>query len=154
MPTVAVKSPEQQAILSVHRAREGLVKSRTALCNQIRGLLAEFGVVLPVGAHQLQSRVPALVEAGENDLPDLLGQLIQRLYEHLKHLDQEIEHCEAMMASWHRQNEASQRLMAIPGVGLLTATALVATVGDARHYRHGRQLAAALGHCSQVKEFR
>ena len=83
MLTVAVKSPEQQAILSVHRAREGLVKSRTALCNQIRGLLAEFGVVLPVGAHQLQSRVPALVEAGENDLPDLPRQLIQRLYEHL-----------------------------------------------------------------------
>lgn len=145
MPTVAVKAPEQQAILSVHRAREGLVKSRTALCNQIRGLLAEFGMVLPVGVHQLQSRVPALLEAGENDLPDLLRQLIQQLYEHLKHLDQEIEHCEAMMASWHRQSEASQRLAAIPGVGLLTATALVATVGDARHYRSGRQLAAALG---------
>ena len=84
MPTVAVKSPEQQAVLSIHRAREGLVKSRTALCNQIRGLLAEFGMVLPVGVHQLQSRVPALLEAGENDLPDLLRQLIQRLYEHLK----------------------------------------------------------------------
>ena len=146
MPTVAVKSPEQQAVLSpIHRAREGLVKSRTALCNQIRGLLAEFGMVLPVGVHRLQSRVPALLEAGENDVPDLPRQLIQRLYEHLKHLDHEIEHCEAMMASWHRQNEASQRLAAIPGVGLLTATALVATVGDARHYRHGRQLAAALG---------
>ncbi|MCB1822592.1 MAG: IS110 family transposase [Candidatus Competibacteraceae bacterium] len=145
MPTVVVKAPEQQAILSVHRAREGLVKSRTALCNQIRGLLTEFGVVLPVGAHQIQSRVPALVEAGENDLPDLLRQLIQRLYEHLKHLAHEIEQCEAMIASWHRQNEASQRLAAIPGVGLLTATAIVATVGDARHYCHGRQLAAALG---------
>ncbi|MGB5558174.1 MAG: IS110 family transposase [Paracoccaceae bacterium] len=145
MPTVAVKSPEQQAILSVHRARDGLVKSRTALCHQIRGLLTEFGVVLPVGAHQVQSRVPALVEAGENDLPDLLRQLIQRLYEHLKHLAHEIEQCEAMIASWHRQNEASQRLVAIPGVGLLTATALVATVGDAKQYRNGRQLAAALG---------
>lgn len=63
----------------------------------------------------------------------------------LLHLDQEIEHGEAMIASWHRQNEASQRLAAIPGVGLLTATALVATVGDAQHYRHGRQFAAALG---------
>lgn len=145
MPTVAVKAPEQQAILSVHRAREGLVKSRTALCNQIRGLLSEFGVVLPVGAHHLQSRVPTLLEDGENDLPDLLRQLIQRLYEHLKHLTLEIEQCEAMIASWHRHNEASQRLAAIPGVGLLTATALVATVGDAKHYRNGRQLAAALG---------
>ncbi len=145
MPMVTVKSPDQQAVLSVHRARDGLVKSRTALCNQIRGLLTEFGVVLPVGAHQLQSRVPALLEEGENDLPDLLRQSIQRLYEHLKHLAQEIEQCEAMITAWQRQNDASQRLAAIPGVGVLTATAIVATVGDARQYRNGRQFAAALG---------
>ena len=145
MPMVTVKSPEQQAVLSVHRARDGLVKSRTAICNQIRGLLTEFGVVLPVGAHQLQSRVPALLEDGENDLPDLLRQIIQRLYDHLKHLTQEIEQCEAMITAWHRQNDASLRLAAIPGVGVLTATAIVATVGDARQYRNGRQFAAALG---------
>ncbi len=145
MPTVTVKSPEQQAVLSVHRARDGLVKSRTAICNQIRGLLTEFGLVLPVGAHQLVSRVPALLEDGANDLPDLLRQIIQRLYDHLKHLAQEIEQCEVMITAWHRQNNDSQRLAAIPGVGVLTATAIVASVGDAKQYRNGRQFAAALG---------
>lgn len=145
MPMVTIKSPEQQAVLAVHRARNGLVKSRTALCNQIRGLLTEFGMVLPVGAHQLHARVPALLEDGENGLPALLRQIIQRLYDHLKQLTQEIEQCEAMIKDWHRQNEASRRLAAIPGVGVLTATAIVATVGDAKQYRHGRQFAAALG---------
>ena len=107
-------------------------------------LLTKFGFVLPVGPHQLLSQVPAILENGENELPDLLRQVIQRLYDHLKHLAEEIAHCEALLAAWHRQNEASQRLAAVPGVGVLTATAIVAT-GDARQYRNGRQLAAALG---------
>jgi len=144
MPMVSVKTMEQQAVLSIHRARDGLVKSKTATCNQIRGLLAEFGLVLPQGAHQLL-QVPTLLENGENDLPVLLRELIGRLCGHLKHLAQEIEQCETMILAWHRQNEASQRLVAIPGVGVLTATAVVATVGDARQYRNGRQFAAALG---------
>lgn len=145
MLTVMVKSPEQQAVLSIYRARDGLVKSKTATCNQIRGLMAEFGLVLPQGAHQLLSQVPALLEDGENDLPVFLRELIHQLYEHLKHLAQGIEQCEMMILAWHRQNEASQRLAAIPGVGVLTATAIVATVGDAKQYRNGRQFAAALG---------
>ncbi len=120
-----------------------MVKSWTALCNQIRGLLTEFGFVLLAGPHQLLSPVPAILENGENELPDLLRQVIQRLYDHL-HLAEEIAHCEVLLAAWHRQNEASQRLAAVLGVGVLTATAIVAT-GDARQYRNGRQLAAALG---------
>ena len=145
MPVVPIKSAEQQAVLSIHRARSGLVKSWTALCNQVRGLLTEFGFVLPVGPHRVLSQVPAILEDGENGLPDLLRQLIQRLYDHLKQLAAEIAHCEALLAAWHRQNEASQRLAVVPGVGVLTATAMVATVGDAKQYRHSRQLAAALG---------
>ena len=90
------------------------------------------------------------MEDGENDLPDLLRQIIQRLYDHLKHLAQETEQCEAMITAWHRQNDTSQRLAAIPSVGVLTATAIVATVGDAKQYRNGRQFAAALGHPSQI----
>jgi transposase len=145
MATVTVKTPEQQAVLALHRAREGLVKSRTATYNQIRGLLAEFGQVLPVGSSRLESRLPALLEDGENDLPILLRHLLQRLYDHLKYLTHEIEACEALITSWHGQNEASQRLTVLTGVGVLTATALVATVGDAKQYRNGRQFAAALG---------
>ncbi len=145
MPTVTVKSLEQQAVLSIHRARDGLVKSRTAVCNQIRGLLSEFGVVLPLGVYQLRAQIPTILEDDENKLPGLMRQVIQRLYDHLKHLEQEIEACEAMLTAWHHQNEVSQRLVAIPGVGILTATAIVATVGDAKQYRNGRQFAAALG---------
>jgi transposase len=145
MPMVTVKSLEQQAVLSVHRARDGFVKSRTAVSNQIRGLLSEFGLVLPLGVHQLRAQVPTILEDGENALPSLLRQIIQRLYDHLKHLEQEVEACEVMITAWHNQNEVSQRLVAIPGVGILTATAIVATVGDAKQYRNGRQFAAALG---------
>lgn len=82
--------------------------------------------MLLAGPHQLLSPVPAILENGENELPDLLRQVIQRLYDHL-HLAEEIAHCEVLLAAWHRQNEASQRLAAVLGVGVLTATAIVAT---------------------------
>jgi transposase len=101
--------------------------------------------VLPVGAPQIEAHVPEILEAGEQELPVLLRQVIRQLYEHLQYLAQQGKQCEALIQSWHRQSEASQRLAAIPGVGLLTATALVATVGDARQYRTARQFAASLG---------
>jgi transposase len=97
MPMVSVKTTEQQAVLSIHRTRDGLVKSKTATCNQIWGLLAEFGLVLLQGAHQLLAQVPTRLESGEHDLPILLRELIARLCGHLKHLAQEIEQCETMI---------------------------------------------------------
>jgi transposase len=81
MPLVAVKSLEQQAVLSVHRARDGFVKNRTAVSNQIRGLLSEFGLVLPLGIYQLRAQVPTILEDGENALPDMLRQhMVSRLH--------------------------------------------------------------------------
>ncbi len=145
MPTVPIKNADQQAILSVHRARQGLVKARTAQSNQIRGLLAEFGFALPKGIGLLLRRVPEIIEDGENDLPGSFRLLIERLLNHLKELDRQVGELAAEIQLWHRQNTASQKLAAIPGLGPLTASALVASIGDARNFKNGRQLAAWLG---------
>jgi transposase len=145
MPTVPIKNADQQAILSVHRARQGFVKARTAQSNQIRGLLAEFGFALPKGIGLLLRRVPEIIEDGENDLPGNFRLLMARLLDHLKVLDRQVGELAAEIQLWHRQNAASQKLAAIPGLGPLTATALVASIGDARNFKNGRQLAAWLG---------
>jgi transposase len=145
MPTVPIKNAEQQAILSMHRARQGFVKARTAQANQIRGLLAEYGIVLPQGMSHVVRRVPGIIEDGENDLPGSFRLLIGRLIDHLKELDRQVGELEAAIQSWHRQNTASQKLAAIPGLGPLSASALAASIGDARNFKNGRQLAAWLG---------
>ena len=145
MRFVPIKTIDQQAVLSLHRARQGFIKARTAQANQIRGLLAEYGLVIPQGISYIRQRVPALVENAANDLPGMFRVLIDRLLEHLKMLDQQVDEIEAQIKAWHRSNEASQRLEQIPGIGPLTATAMVATVGDARNFKNGRELAAWLG---------
>jgi transposase len=145
MRFVARKTVEQQAILSVHRARQGFVKARTAQANQIRGLLAEFGIVLSQGVSSITKRVPEVLEDGENGLPGLLRQLIERLTVNLIEMDRQVNELEKQIQQWHRENEASQRLAEIPGMGPITASAIVATVGDAREFKNGRQLAAWLG---------
>ncbi|MBW8837039.1 MAG: IS110 family transposase, partial [Burkholderia sp.] len=142
MRFVPVKNAEQQAILAVHRVREGYVKARTALSNQIRGLLAEYGLVLPKGIAKLQ-QIPALLD--ESELPGVFKALMQMQLEQLHTLQQCIARTDAMIQHWCQENPACQRLQAIPGVGVITATAMVASVGDARCFRNGRQLAAWMG---------
>lgn len=145
MPSVPVKSVEQQAILSLHRARQGFVKARTAQANQIRGLLAEYGFAIPQGIAHIAKRVPEIIEDGENELPGNFRLLIQRLVDHLKELDRQAGELEQEIQLWHKSNPLSQKLAKIPGIGPITATALIATVGDARQFANGRQLAAWLG---------
>jgi transposase len=145
MPTVPVKNIEQQAILSVHRARQGFVKARTAQANQIRGLLAEYGLAIPQGIGHVARRVPEILEDGENDLPGSFRRLIARLLEHFKDLDRQVDELESEITLWHRDNPASKKLAAIPGIGPITASAIAACVGDARNFKNGRQLAAWLG---------
>ncbi len=145
MRFVPVKDEEQQAVLALHRARQGFVKARTAQANQIRGLLAEYGIVIPQGIGNIAKRLPEILEDGENDLPFLFRQLLERLGSHLKALDRQVNELEAQIQAWHRQSTASHRLADIPGIGPITATALVASVGDARNFTNGRQLAAWLG---------
>ena len=145
MRFVAAKNIEQQAVLSLHAVRQGFVKARTAQSNQIRGLLAEFGFVINRGFTPLYQHLPVMIEDGENGLPGLFRQLLTRLLEHLKELDRQVGEIEQQIQRWHRQNEASCRLAERRGIGPLTASAMVASVGNGQQYRNGRQFAAALG---------
>jgi len=135
MRFVAVKTVEQQDLQAMHRIRPAAVKSRTALLNQMRGLLGEYGVVVPTGVGQMRQAVPELLEAGENRLSALMRSLLAQLYEHLQEPDTRIRGYKA----------ACQRLVAIEGIGPLTATAVLDTFGDGRQFPNGRQFAAALG---------
>lgn len=145
MRFVPIKTVDQQTILSVHRVRQGLVKARTAQANQIRGLLAEMGLVLPKGIKHLFALVPTMLDGAKETLPAVFCQLIERLLTHLKELKRQVDELELEILRWHRQSEASRALEEIPGIGPITATALVASVGDARNFKNGRQLAAWLG---------
>ncbi len=145
MRFVPIKNVEQQSVLSLHRVRQGFVRARTAQANQMRGLLGEFGLVVPQGIAYIAQRVPALIEDAANELPGSFRLLMQRLLEHLKVLQQQVDEIEAQIKAWHRASEASQRLEKVPGIGPLTATALVASVGDAKNFDNGRQFSAWLG---------
>ncbi len=145
MRFVPIKSIEQQAILSVHRVRRGFVKARTAQANQIRGLLGEFGLVIPKGICHVARCVPALLEDASNELPLAFRQLIDRLSGHLKDLDQQVREFERQIIAWHRGSELSRKLEKIPGIGPLAATALVTSIADARSFDNGRQVSAWLG---------
>ena len=145
MRFVPIKNAEQQAVLSVHRARQGFVKARTAQANQIRGLLAEFGIIIPQGIRHIAKQLPEILENVGNDLPGVFRELLDRLGTHLHELDQQVDALDAHIQAWHRASEASRRLAEIPGIGPITASALVATVGDAKNFENGRQLAAWLG---------
>jgi transposase len=145
MRFVPIKSTEQQSVLGLHRARQGFVAARTAQANQIRGLLAEFGLVIPVGIGAIARKLPEFLEDAENGLSGVSRTLFARLLDHFRLLDRQVEELEQEINTWHREDAASKRLQAIPGIGPLTASALVATVGDAKAFHNGRQLAAWLG---------
>jgi len=145
MRFVLTKNGEQQAVLSVHRARQGFVKARTAQANQIRGLLCEYGIVMPQGICHIAKRLPEILEDAENDLPGTFRQLLRRLGDHLKELDRQVGELEVQIQLWHRESAASRKLARIPGIGPITASALVASIGNAKSFENGRQLAAWLG---------
>jgi transposase len=145
MRFVPVKNIEQQAVLALHRVRQGWVKARTAQANQIRGLLSEFGVVVPQGIGHITSRVPVILDEATDELPGAFKELVLRLLEHFKDLDRLVNEMEHQIQSWHRTNALSRKLEKIPGIGPITASALVASVGDAKSFSNGRQLAAWLG---------
>jgi transposase len=145
MRFVPVKTAEQQAVLGLHRARQGFTKGRTAQANQIRGLLAEFGIVIPKGIGHIAKQLPEILEDGENGLPGMMRQLLERLGENLKYLDKQVEELERQIKLWHAGNEQSRKLEKIAGIGPLTASAYVATVGDAKSFKNARQVPAWLG---------
>lgn len=149
MRFVALKSVEQQSLLALHTVRQGLVKQRTALSNQIRGLLAEFGLVIPQPLAQLRQRLPVLVlvlvQDLDNELTPMMRQLLALLQQRLRELDEPLALLEQQMGQASRHDVRSRRLQQIPGVGPITASALAASVGDAHQFEDGRQMAAWLG---------
>jgi transposase len=141
MRFVPVKSEEQQSRLMVHRARQGFVTARTATINRIRGLLAEFGVVLPLKAEVVRRQAAAALE----NLPGYANLVIGDLLSEVHHLDERIQQYDVHIRAMARQCTAAQQLMQLMGVGEVTATAIVASVGNAREFHSGRQFAAWLG---------
>ena len=146
MRFVPIKSVEQQDLQAIHRMRSQVVAQRTALVNQIRGLLAEYGLVIPQGRAQVRSCLATMLEDAENGLSTLFRASLQGLADELCHLDARVAQYDAQIAALARESEPAQRLMTIPGIGPLVATALLAAIGsDPRWFHNGRSLAAFLG---------
>jgi transposase len=145
MRFVPVKSVEQQAVLSLHRIRSTVVAERTAQINQIRGLLSEFGLIMPKGRYPAQHHIPDILEDAENGLPSLARRLLHDIYQRIQTLNQQILAYDREIESLARQSEPARRLMSLPGVGAVTATAMVASIADPQQFHNGRQLAAWLG---------
>lgn len=144
MRFVPIKSADAQSVLMLHRARHLLVRQRTAQVSAMRAHLAEYGVVAPKGIAHVRDLFTVL-ETGTPMLPDLARQTLLLIAQMIGTLSQQIRKIEIELLAWHRTSAVSQRLETIPGVGFITATALAATVGDARSFRSGRQFAAWLG---------
>jgi transposase len=145
MRFVPAKSVEQQDIQSLHRVRSRLVSSRTQLANQIRGLLTEYGIVLPQHVSQLRRGLPLILEDATNELTAFSRRLFASLYNELLSLEEKIQSLDEQIWAVHQASEPCQRIAAVEGIGPLIATALVAAMSDGRTFKNGRQFAAWLG---------
>jgi transposase len=145
MRFVPVKSAERQSVLVLHRSRELLVRQRTMLINAIRGHCAEFGIIAPQGARRAVELVEQIRQAEVCILPDLAKGALLMLADQLEALAVQIHGLERRLLTWHRQDQASQRLATIPGIGIISATAFAASVPDPGLFRSGREFAAFLG---------
>lgn len=145
MRFVAVKTENQQAMLAMHRIRQQLVRIRVMQVNQLRGLLYEFGVILPQGRRaSIEAAKVALASMAEQ-LPAMLADSLQDQISRLRGLDEQIARIEQRILEWRRSDDACRRISEIPGVGVLTATAAVSVIGQAKTFRSGREFAAYLG---------
>lgn len=145
MRFVAIKTAEQQVIQAEHRIRARLIKSRTALSNEIRGLLAEFGIVVETSIGRLRKALPELLEDSENGLPRSFRVLLAGLGEELRALDDSITAFDAGIAQRAREDGRIRRLLDVEGIGPITASALVAAVGNGTQFNSGRDMSAWLG---------
>ncbi len=145
MRFVAIKSPEQQSLLALHRTRDLLIRQRTQLVNMIRSQLAEFGIVRAKGIQHALNLVGQLLEGAALDIPALARKVVTALAQQLRDLQARIGELEKDLMTWSRDNEVVKRLQTIPGVGIITASALAASVTDPHQFTSGRQFAAWLG---------
>ncbi len=145
MRFVPIKSIEQQDIQSLHRARSLSVSHRTAQANQIRGLLMEYGVVIPKSMASLRQGIPDILEDADNALTPMFREFLYGLWEEFIRLDKRVAKYDVQIKQLSEQSEVCKRLMAIPGIGPMVSTALVASVADAKAFKSGREMAAWLG---------
>lgn len=145
MHFVPVKNLRQQDIQALHRVRTEIKKSRTALANQIRGLLAEYGLVFPRGVNTLKKELPFILEEAENGLTPLFRELLLELKDALNALEQRLTSINHKIEETAKEDEIPQLIETIPGVGSLTASAMYAAIGNADTFKYGRNVAAFLG---------
>jgi transposase len=145
MRFVPVKTKEQQAVLLVHRLRQACVTEHTRLVNRLRGALAEFGIVVPKGANHFKARWPVIRQRHEQDLPALAWSVLEELYARLVDLHQRILAYDRQINAFVRDDDRARRLAQVNGIGPITASAIVATIGNGRDFHNGRQFAAWLG---------
>lgn len=146
MKFVTVKNVAQQDILMLHRIRTQRVKQRTAIANQVRGLLSEYGIVMPVGIRNVRKHlIDILTDQNEKRLSEFVKPHFNSLYEELLHLDDLIEDIDKALKAYFKQSKDCQRLATLPGISIITATALVGYLGDISNFKNGRELAAYLG---------
>ena len=145
MRFVATKTPEQQSCLMLHRTRHLFIRQQTAVINAIRAHLAEFGIVAPVGRNGVEQLLGVVADAKDKRLPEVARACVGALGAQLQMLKAQILKFDRLIRTWHRSSEASKRLDAIPGVGPVLATALVASVADPKAFRSGRDFSAWIG---------
>ncbi len=145
MRFVATKTPEQQSCLMLHRTRHLFIRQQTAVINTIRAHLAELGIVAPVGRKGVEELLNVVADPADKRVPDIARKCLAALGAHLRRLKEQILEFDRMIMAWHRSNEISKRLDAIPGVGPMLATALVAGVADPKAFRSGRNFSAWIG---------
>ena len=145
MRFVSTKAPEQQSCLMLHRTRHLFIRQQTSVINAIRAHLAEFGIVAPVGRNGVEQLLGVVADASDQRLPEVAGACVAALGAQLRMLKTQILEFDRRIMAWHRSNETSKRLDEIPGVGPVLATALVASVADAKVFRSGRDFSAWIG---------
>jgi transposase len=145
MNFVPPKGIEQQDIQGIHRMRERLIGNRTALVNQARGLLGEYGIVVAKGLWHLRKALPRILEDAENELTPMMRNLFSGLYEELCDLDTKIKEYDKKLEVIAKENALCQRLLEVEGIGMISGTALLSAVGNAKVFKNGRQMSAWLG---------
>lgn len=145
MRIVSIKTVEQQDVQALHRLREGVMSHRTRVCNQVRGLLAEYGLIIPKGVGRLRAALPDILEDAENNLTDLFRKLLCRAYEQLQELDAHIQQYDKEIQLLTRKDKAAQRLQSIPGFGPVISSVFSSAVGDGQAFKRGRDVSAFIG---------
>lgn len=145
MRYVPVNTIEQQDIQMTHRVRSQLIKERTALSNQIRGFLAEYGIIIPQSLANVRQYLPTILEDADNELTTLGREIFAEMYERLAELDERIARYDQRIKLNSQASPVCRRIEKIPGIGPVISTAIVATAGNGKTFKNGRQFAACLG---------